>query len=521
MTEMTLAQGKATSVGEALNHLDGENPSPMTPKGPYTRRAEETKEVAGGPNTEDRMDVDAQSQSTDAQGTRNNHIQVDKPAAPCEAAQNLEPRRSRKTSGRASAGSSPLQQPITPLRHTSDGPSSAIKRHRRADSETAEDEHVPSVTRKSARAKSAATGSLVEGSSKALRKLSPKSRLTTPVRMESVLMPPLRTGETLGRSPLQSVKMASPIKVKPKSRSSHSGAISGEDTHPLSSLTVDITTDLEGGSSRQTPRRSAANKATQRLREEVMPDVVNFEKELRRGHVRAANLLEGKRGKERMDAGPRTVGKGKKRASMHPAESAVSPDDEHDRKKRRLSGTKGKDRSTEMRDDDKRADWSEASSQGTAEILPNRGGTKGAKVKKASSSGDFRQVVLIPSNFVRRLTGQSEKFVGVLATQVSLNESEEKVWNFFFVSIFFIQYFNQALTKLGARVGVRPDECTHLVVKTLARTEKLLCAMAVAPALVTEKWVRDSIITKKLLRGWFTDSLLSHLRGVFFLRSYR
>ena len=61
----------------------------------------------------------------------------------------------------------------------------------------------------------------------------------------------------------------------------------------------------------------------------------------------------------------------------------------------------------------------------------------------------------------------------------------------------------QALVKLGARVGVKPDECTHLVVKTIARTEKLLCAIAVAPAIVTENWVRDSIATKKLLRGWF------------------
>jgi Regulator of Ty1 transposition protein 107 BRCT domain len=75
----------------------------------------------------------------------------------------------------------------------------------------------------------------------------------------------------------------------------------------------------------------------------------------------------------------------------------------------------------------------------------------------------------------------------------------------------------QALAKLGARVVARPDECTHLVLRTLARTEKLLCAMAVAPALVTEQWVRDSITTKKLLRGWLTfGRMQSYLRGVFF-----
>ena len=107
--------------------------------------------------------------------------------------------------------------------------------------------------------------------------------------------------------------------------------------------------------------------------------------------------------------------------------------------------------------------------------------------------------------------------MGILATQVTLDESDEKVRRkallvnstpapppFFFLKIFILTisfHPNQTLVKLGAKVGVRPDECTHLVVKTLARTEKLLCAMAVAPAVITEQWVRDSIAAKKLLRA--------------------
>jgi hypothetical protein len=78
------------------------------------------------------------------------------------------------------------------------------------------------------------------------------------------------------------------------------------------------------------------------------------------------------------------------------------------------------------------------------------------------------------------------------------------------VFIFNRFYSGQALVKLGARVGVRPDKCTHLVVNTLARTEKLLCAMAVAPAVITELWVRDSIAAKKLLRAWPLTSFLLH-----------
>lgn len=66
------------------------------------------------------------------------------------------------------------------------------------------------------------------------------------------------------------------------------------------------------------------------------------------------------------------------------------------------------------------------------------------------------------------------------------------------------------MAKLGAKIGVKPSECTHLVAKSLARTEKLLCAMAVAPHFVTEKWVRDSITAKRLLRGWSTLILVSH-----------
>jgi hypothetical protein len=97
-----------------------------------------------------------------------------------------------------------------------------------------------------------------------------------------------------------------------------------------------------------------------------------------------------------------------------------------------------------------------------------------------------------------------------LTTQVTLDESEEKVRrkvlleNCFPLRFLFdtlSPYPAQALVKLGATVGVRPDECTHLVVKTLVRTEKFLCAMAVAPAIVTERWVRDSIAAKKLLRA--------------------
>jgi len=150
--------------------------------------------------------------------------------------------------------------------------------------------------------------------------------------------------------------------------------------------------DREEGPSRRTSRRSAASKATQRLRDEVMPDVVNFEKELRRGRVRAVSLLKNERGEEKNDAVPKSLAKGKKRASIQfTLEGVVSSGDEHERKKRRLSGAKAGDR-FEEHDDDERTDVTGASSQGSAEIPSSKGWVKGAEVKKPSSGRDSRQV---------------------------------------------------------------------------------------------------------------------------------
>jgi hypothetical protein len=148
--------------------------------------------------------------------------------------------------------------------------------------------------------------------------------------------------------------------------------------------------DHEEGPSRRTSRRSAANKASQRLRDEVMPDVVNFEKELRRGHVRASNLLKSERGEEKTDTVAKALTKGKKRASIRlTMEDVVSSDGEHERKKRRLGGAKADDRFKGHGDDD-RTDKTGASSQGSVEFLSNKGGTKVAEAKKPSSYKDSR-----------------------------------------------------------------------------------------------------------------------------------
>ncbi|KAH8977291.1 hypothetical protein EDB86DRAFT_2908524 [Lactarius hatsudake] len=464
-TEMAHARSAVTPVAEVSNNDDGGKQSPTYAKRPSTRKANETEDATGGLDSEDRINVNVKSQSTNTR-RGNVHMQVDEPegAAPHEPGEHHEPKRTWKSPRRASASHSPLRQATSPLKPAHKRISSPSKRRRGADQETTEDEDEPSPTKRSTRAELAAAGSLVNSPSKAPQKSPSKSSPGSPLlRMESVLMPPMGTGEALAKSSQRAAKTGS-VKDKLQSRNPQARSISPERVCPLSSLTVDTTMDREEGPSRQVSRRSAASRASQRLREEVMPDVVNFEKEMRRGHVRVANLPESSKGKEKTDTGSKTVGKGKKRASVHNGvEGTLFSDDEHERKKRRISGTKDRSTGAGRADDgDERSDRAGAGSQGTAEISSG----KGAKPKKAPPGGDLTR----------------EYTVRVLATQVTLEDNEER-----------------ALAKLGAKIGVKPGECTHLVVKSLARTEKLLCAMAVAPHFVTERWVRDSITAKKLL----------------------
>jgi hypothetical protein len=508
IAEMTLARGRVNSVEKDSVHRNGENLSQVTVQRPSGRRVQEAEEAMGRPETEHRMGVDARSQSTGVQGVGGDHMQVDGPVP------NLEPKRTRRSSRRTAEDSSPLRQPTPSPQRTREGLSSNKRRYR-ADPETTE-EDAPSPTKRSAYAKSAMTSSPVMGPS--------KSRAITPVQTESVLMPPKGTGEALGKSPRQLTIKTSPVKTKRKGGETRSHSVFVEHRPPMSSLTVDTTMDREEGPSRRTSRRSAASKATQRLRDEVMPDVINFEKELRRGHVRAVSLLKNERGGEKNAAVPKSLAKGKKRASIQfTLEDVVSSGDEHERKKRRLSGTKAGDRFKEH-DDDEGTDVTGANSQGSAEIPSSKGWAKGAKVKKPTSGRDSRQVKSIPHDSFSLVDWTQRQTRGDLGytghpgrkRRKGLVKSSTRMEPF-------VHCFcpGQALIKLGARVGVKPDECTHLVVKTIARTEKLLCAMAVAPAIVTENWVRDSIATKKLLRGWFVFVLFHRTRLTCFVYSYR
>ena len=422
VAEMALSQDNRTPVRTGSNHRNGENLSQMITKLPSARRANVTEDVMDKPGTDHPMDVDARSEPAGAQEA-GDYIQVDEPAVSRGSVQNLQPKTGR-SSGRTGEGSSPLRQAAHPTQQIYEGPSSTRKRRRRVDRETSE-EDVPSPTKKmSEYIKSApiATGPFVEGPSKFPRhKSTSKSRPTTPLpRLDSVLMPPIGTGEAsaLQKSPRQSP--ATKAKTSPVKSKSKGGRVSRmeftpvehSDAPPLSSFIADTTTDREEGPSlKRTSRRSAANKATQRLREEVMPDVVNFEKEMRRGQVRAANFSpKSERGQEKTktDLLAKPLGKGRKHLSIQHAaavEEDVSSDGEHDherapKKRRRLSYTRSHHDHFEDRGDDGRTDVTRTNFQRAAEIPSSKGGAvKGTKLKKGDTQSGQVEIERFLSSF--------------------------------------------------------------------------------------------------------------------------
>lgn len=59
--------------------------------------------------------------------------------------------------------------------------------------------------------------------------------------------------------------------------------------------------------------------------------------------------------------------------------------------------------------------------------------------------------------------------------------------------------------RMNVKIVTKPTECTHLLVRSVVRTEKFLCAMAVAPYVLSSKWAEMSAFNRKLLRKYSRD----------------
>ncbi|KAI0646001.1 hypothetical protein C8Q79DRAFT_967346 [Trametes meyenii] len=218
-------------------------------------------------------------------------------------------------------------------------------------------------------------------------------------------------------------------------------------------------------------RRSAATKANQKLHDVVMPDLVSYQKEMKSGAVRAAHELEGgmTKGKARaIDMGGeeplKTKGRGKKRLSSGDGDDAELEEAMPEKKKRKAGEFEG----------------TPVVSKGRKKTAPRKSTTEPSEEPGSQQSGTQRKSALaVANNGSARPKGDE---VRVMTTQVTLADDVVRT-----------------LTKLGVKVVDKPQNCTHLLVKSVVRTEKFLCAMAVAPYVLNERWAKMSAAARRLL----------------------
>ncbi|KAJ6590014.1 hypothetical protein DFH09DRAFT_1274284 [Mycena vulgaris] len=252
---------------------------------------------------------------------------------------------------------------------------------------------------------------------------SPKVVRRMPTATVEVVMPDVKTLSASARKPPPartgsisaiSHQRHTPVSAPPRSRLA---TTSGRASSPPSSSAVP-----ENG---VRAKRSAATKATQRLHDEIMPDVVNYQNEMRN------------RGR-----------KGRRVSGQRETEGEEEEEEEEERpstKRRKVDGAK----------------------------------------KGRASTGDDESVVAQP---VKAKSRKSEvalrngKPIKLMSTGVDLSDGVLK-----------------ALASLGAKTTSKPTECTHLVVSSLRRTEKFLCALAGAPFILTEQWAVDSVAENSLM----------------------
>ncbi|KAI0808899.1 hypothetical protein BC629DRAFT_1480149, partial [Irpex lacteus] len=225
-------------------------------------------------------------------------------------------------------------------------------------------------------------------------------------------------------------------------------------------------TSHEETPARTSSKRSAATKATRRLHEEVMPDLVNFQRELKSGSVRAAVdvTVTPQRGSVEGD------GKGRKRTSVEGEE------EREEREKKRAKGEGG----------------GVVKKGRKSEGLP-------AKAKYVYHSPSST-ILLTHSPLPSSSTDATSNPI-VMTTQVTLSDDLTK-----------------AFTKLGGKFTTKPAECTHLVARSIVRTEKFLCAMAVAEYVVGVGWVEMCVERGRILRTSLCHSPLSFISPFVSLR---
>ncbi|KAG1786369.1 uncharacterized protein HD556DRAFT_1248380 [Suillus plorans] len=283
------------------------------------------------------------------------------------------------------------------------------------------------------------------------------------------------SGSKRGRPSLSKPSTSTPpVKNKSKSKARNQSESEHED---------EVSVVLDTYSSRGLPKRSAANKATSKLRDEIMPDVVSFEKErknAKRRHSSGLNdsfisLRDKEEVEEERDMKKRKVEKARAEDTDNEAEveDIISSSSPQTKSKSKTGTTEGK--GTKRRaGDEMSVDEDEPSKKKGGKTTQNKKGSRASDIATNHLSGPSRE-----SGAVR-----------VMTTGIQLTDDTIK-----------------RLNKLGAKMTTKPNDCTHLVAKGIVRTEKFLCAIASSPFVLTEGWVNSSVRTGKLLPE--TDFLIS------------
>ncbi|EGN97163.1 hypothetical protein SERLA73DRAFT_161344 [Serpula lacrymans var. lacrymans S7.3] len=243
-------------------------------------------------------------------------------------------------------------------------------------------------------------------------------------------------------------------------------------------------TPRHGGGIHETPstlarslsKRSAASKASTRLRNEIMPDVVNFERERKHAKSkdkdRAAGEKRKKRASDAADLDQSSEGEeevqNNKRQRVETNETQRKQRKGGDEEVIQVAKPPKSAKQTRVAvesEDESSGEDEQITSKKKATVSTKPPNPKGAGIENQGKS-----------------RGSEAKVIKMMTTQISLSDDVIK-----------------RLGKLGVKTTTRPNECTHLLTKNIVRTEKFLCAMAVSPYVLNEKWATASAAANQLL----------------------
>ncbi|KAJ8468323.1 hypothetical protein ONZ45_g17284 [Pleurotus djamor] len=244
------------------------------------------------------------------------------------------------------------------------------------------------------------------------------------------------------------------VSQKPKGKGKKS------DTNPVVDVDVDEAVEVSAPVVRS--RRSAATKASQRLRDEVMPDVMNYQKQMSRSR-KSGGLPDffKDEGSSKGSAPPGEPKNGKRKSDAADGGTGDKPDEDIVMVEPPAQGNGRKKRKLDTAD--------------TMDVDPPL--TASITVVKSKASNKAKTVGGSPTK-----SAKLPRTIKLLTTQITLPENTIKVLN-----------------KLGVKVTTKPADCTHLIAPHLVRTEKFLCALAVNPYILSSTWATASATANELL----------------------